>query len=905
MFQYEDLMWLISFPLVCAVMLWFSLDLAVLVRVGGGRRRRSNARRAIERLIMSSPVCAPTSVESSRSSPATPTGASTEPVAQRGSAAASLPEREASNNNNSSSSAEGEYSTRQNATTLPSSSSTPYAHRQPQRYQKVRLVTVPAALRIATRAVVRRAVVMVGGDFARSPRMQYHAASLARSGLFDEVLLVGLDCGNQLSEDLLMSGEPQPERFVTREGTTKNGMEHAVYDVQARVCSPAVHAGHGCIISTRYLTRPPSPPEWFQAVFPLRSLHWAVCTLYRFVALTLLFGVQMARVTAMRISGHGQLFVTDLIMIQTPPAVPFVPLVKYVVCPFAFLYNMLLYYGVVVPAAWMHPDAMRDMRRECRLQSHRFRAQAEETHVDGADDAGRGAEPRAVVPRPSRIRPWVFYPAIVVDWHNYGYTILEQNGRPTAAVELYKLFEVHLCAGDVNVTVSRAMRHSLECFYPWLKSRAAAASPLSSLAARSYQFVRGKPHKAAVESTTTAAAAASLSSSSSLSLSTSAVTVLYDVAPSFFRPVSRRRCVRDVLDRLLRRHATSPSTPAAASSSNNGTSAVAAGSYTLVSASELENMGWGIAGPPPWVYAEAAAESPSSSHESPSSPLSPSAVFGPSTAGAAAPRKGIVMVGSTSWTEEDDYSVLIRALRRLDHRLNHAVGTYCSTNGNSTNGSSSFAQCNAAPLDLWVLITGKGPARRRFEEAVRAAKLSAHVVVSTYYAQSYKEYSVLVGAADVGFCLHLSSSGLDLPMKGVDMVGAGLPVIALQYPAIEELMGGVTRVLVQTRAAGSSSSAARHGVSVPAALVECERGWVFRGDVDLEALLSSFVGLPGGERTGSLMDGGGGRGGSDSVALTPTPLSVMKRKALEARLHAPTWADNWTRVLLPVLQQVV
>lgn len=877
MFQYEDLMWLISFPLVCAVMLWFSLDLAVLVRVGGGRRRRANARRAIERLILHSPVCGTVSVVQSPSPLSTP-------VAGHHDRSGRLDRSNGSE----------------------SSPPTPNSHAQ--HFQKVRQVAVPAALRIATRAVVRRAVVMVGGDFARSPRMQYHAASLARSGLFDEVLLVGLDCGNQLSEDLLASGEPQPERFVTCEGPTR-GTEVAIYDVEERLSSPEVQPGHGCIISTRYLASPPTPPEWLQAVFPLRSLHWVVCTLYRVAALTLRFVVQLGRVTATRINEHGQLLVTDVILVQTPPAVPFVLLVKYVVCPLAFVYNMLLYYCVVVPAAWMNPDAMKDLRRECRLQSLRFtaegggggnaKAHAAAPSTNGkiaalslsslsvaATAAATGMAASAaggLLPTRALLRPWVFYPAVAVDWHNFGYTILEQNQRPTTAVQLYKLLEVHLCAGCVNVTVSHAMRRALEGFYPRFAAKQAA------------DCVKKKQSATSVPEA-----------------SPRAVTVLYDVAPSFFRPVSRRRCVREVLDRLLRRHQATPPSSSSPAVTLNPTGEAAVGAYTLVSMSELEAAGWGIAGPPAWVYADAAAEAPSSPQGSPSSPTAPSSVFGLYGGGAATARRGVVLVGSTSWTEDDDYTVLIRALRRLDHRLNHEGRAYsCSGNAGPSSATTAAGNGATAPMDLWVLITGKGPARQRFETAVRAAKLSSRVVVSTYYAQSFQEYSVLLGAADVGFCLHFSSSGWDLPMKGVDMVGAGLPVVALQYPAIEELMGGATRVLAQTRSiprhnvngggSSSSSSSSSNGAAAPPSLVECERGWVFKGDVELEALLSSFVGLPPITGAAALIDGGG-RG---SAVLTPTPLSVMRRKAQEARQHAATWSDNWTRVLLPVLKQVV
>ena len=131
------------------------------------------------------------------------------------------------------------------------------------------------------------------------------------------------------------------------------------------------------------------------------------------------------------------------------------------------------------------------------------------------------------------------------------------------------------------------------------------------------------------------------------------------------------------------------------------------------------------------------------------------------------PSRPAVLVSSTSWTADEDFGMLLDALSCLD---------------------AAISLPSRAPRfpDFLVLVTGKGPLRSAFES--RAASLPLRRIAIRTLWLTPEDYPRLLGAADCGVSLHSSSSGLDLPMKVVDMFGAGLPVCALNFPCLHELV---------------------------------------------------------------------------------------------------------------------
>lgn len=135
-----------------------------------------------------------------------------------------------------------------------------------------------------------------------------------------------------------------------------------------------------------------------------------------------------------------------------------------------------------------------------------------------------------------------------------------------------------------------------------------------------------------------------------------------------------------------------------------------------------------------------------------------------------------LVISSTSWTPDEDFSILLEALITFDASIQN--GTFTS---NNNGGRKCWGKSHVV-----VVVTGKGPQKEMYEKKMKEMKLK-YVTVMTLWLES-SDYPLLLGCADLGVSLHTSTSGLDLPMKILDMFGCEVPACAIGFDCLDELV---------------------------------------------------------------------------------------------------------------------
>ncbi|GLB36587.1 putative glycosyl transferases group 1 [Lyophyllum shimeji] len=230
------------------------------------------------------------------------------------------------------------------------------------------------------------------------------------------------------------------------------------------------------------------------------------------------------------------------------------------------------------------------------------------------------------------------------------------------------------------------------------------------------------------------------------------------------------------------------------------------------------------------------------------------------------PDRPALLVSSTSWTPDEDFGILLGALELYEARAQQLAALHDKA------GVSKPAQETVAKLPkMLVIITGKGSLRERYMNEVAKLQKDWQWVRCVSLWLEAEDYPILLGSADLGVCLHSSSSALDLPMKVVDMFGCGLPVCALDFACLDELV--------------------KDGVN----------GRVFKNSAQLaEQIEDLLTGFP--DDASRLEDLRASLARTSQPSLTPPHVHPP-------HIHTPddkqwrwgTWEENWARTVRPLI----
>lgn len=173
-----------------------------------------------------------------------------------------------------------------------------------------------------------------------------------------------------------------------------------------------------------------------------------------------------------------------------------------------------------------------------------------------------------------------------------------------------------------------------------------------------------------------------------------------------------------------------------------------------------------------------------------------------------------LVTSSTSWTCDEDFSILLKALARLDGTISESHSS----------------------LKVLVVVTGKGPQKGFYLKEIAGMKLN-NVAIQTIWLEP-ADYPRLIACADLAVSLHTSTSGIDLPMKILDNFGCEVPVCAYNFPCLPELV----KDNVNGRIFENSSELYEQLLVLLSPLDAYPGSWPFHGFADLAKYSKSLRG---------------------------------------------------------------